>query len=120
LVVDAGGRVVPRGAEGELCIAGPNVMQGYWELPEPSAAAFLSRPDDPRRWYRTGDIVVEEQDGNLRYVGRRDRMIKRRGYRVELGEIEACLYRHQAIREVAVVGIPDDASGVRVKAHLSL
>ena len=51
------------------------------------------------RWYRTGDIVIEDADGNYLYLGRRDRMVKRRGYRVELGEIEAGLYRHPASRK---------------------
>lgn len=117
-VVDAEGRIVAAGAEGELCIAGPNVMQGYWGMPEQTAASFLV-DEDGRRWYRTGDIVVQEPDGNYRYVGRRDRMVKRRGYRVELGEIEACLYRHPEIREAAAVALTDD-SGVRIKAHLSV
>jgi amino acid adenylation domain-containing protein len=119
-VVDADFRDVEAGSEGELCIAGPNVMQGYWELPEPTANAFL--PDDGSgvRWYRTGDIVVEEPGGLYRFVGRRDRMVKKRGYRVELGEIEACLYRHDAVREAAVVAIADDARGMTVKAHLGI
>jgi acyl-CoA synthetase (AMP-forming)/AMP-acid ligase II len=117
-VVDPEGHSVSRGSEGELCIAGPNVMQGYWAMPEQSAAGFL--PDNGRlRWYRTGDIVVEENNGNYRYVGRRDRMVKKRGYRIELGEIEACLYRHASIREAAVVALQDD-TGVRVTAHLSV
>jgi len=118
-VVSAQGDVVERGAEGELCIAGSNVMQGYWDLPEQTANAFL-QSGDGTRWYKTGDIVVEEPDGNYRYMGRRDRMVKKRGYRVELGEIEACLYRHESIREAAVVALTDESAGVRVKAHLSL
>jgi amino acid adenylation domain-containing protein len=119
-VVDADGKVVARGTEGELCIAGPNVMQGYWGMPEQTAKGFLDDDGSGWRWYKTGDIVVEEADDNYRYVGRRDRMIKRRGYRVELGEIEACLYRHPEIREAAVVALVDEVAGVRVKAHLSL
>lgn len=117
--VDAEGAVVAHGAEGELCIAGPNVMQGYWAMPEQTAKGFLAT-NDGKRWYKTGDIVIEEADGVYRYVGRRDRMVKKRGYRVELGEIEACLYRHAAIREAAVVALPDESAGVKVKAHLSL
>jgi L-proline---[L-prolyl-carrier protein] ligase len=120
VVVDPGGKAVARGDEGELCIAGPNVMQGYWALSEQTAKGFLPDDGSGRRWYKTGDIVVEEKDGNFRYVGRRDRMIKRRGYRVELGEIEACLHLHGAIREAAVVALPDESAGVKVKAHLSI
>lgn len=114
---DEEGRKVKSGEKGELCIAGPAVMHGYWNLPEQSARAFWNA--DGAHWYRTGDIVVEPPDGNYIYVGRRDRMVKRRGYRVELGEIEAGLYRHSAIKEAAVVALPDPEAGVRIRAFLS-
>jgi amino acid adenylation domain-containing protein len=117
-VVDEDGADVPEGAEGELIIAGPNVMQGYWNLPDRSAIAFFV-DGAGERWYRTGDIVVKDAAGDYIFVGRRDRMVKRRGNRVELGEIEAGLYRHSAIREAAVVARPDEESGVRIKAFLS-
>jgi L-proline---[L-prolyl-carrier protein] ligase len=116
LVVDESGSEVSRGPEGELCIAGSSVLQGYWNLPENSAKAFL--PGDDKRWYRTGDIVVELPDGNYKFLGRRDRMIKKRGYRIELGEIEVALYRHPAIKEAAVLAFPD-TDGVPVKAFTS-
>ena len=67
-----------------------------------------SCPDRDIRWYRTGDIVIELPDGNYKFLGRRDRMIKKRGYRIELGEIEVALYRHPAIKEAAVLAFPDD------------
>jgi amino acid adenylation domain-containing protein len=118
LVVDEAGQEVPVGQEGELCMRGDGVMQGYWNLPERSAHAFLI-DGAGQRWYKTGDVVVEEADGNYTYVGRRDRMVKKRGYRVELGEIEAGLYRHPAVNEVAVVAFSDDENGVRIKAFLS-
>jgi amino acid adenylation domain-containing protein len=119
VVLAADGSVVAKsGEEGELCIAGRGVMQGYWSLPEQTGRAFhIDRAG--RRWYRTGDIVVEASDGNYTYLGRRDRMVKRRGYRVELGEIEAGLYRHASIREAAVIALPDEEAGVRIKAFLS-
>lgn len=116
LVVDESGNEVPAGAEGELCIAGPSVLQGYWDLPENTARAFLAGRED--RWYRTGDIVLELPDGNYKFLGRRDRMIKKRGYRIELGEIEAALYRHPAIKEAAVLAFPDD-NGVPITAFVS-
>jgi amino acid adenylation domain-containing protein len=119
-VVDSDGRDVAPGAEGELCIAGDNVMQGYWNLPELTENSFLPGSPAHRRWYRTGDIVVEEGDGIHRYVGRRDRMVKKRGHRVELGEIETCLYRHTSIREAAVVALNDPDAGLKIKAHLSV
>lgn len=118
-VVDDRGHDVPVGEEGELCIAGRGVMQGYWALPEQSARAFLSVDGDGERWYRTGDVVVESPDEGYIYRGRRDRMVKRRGYRVELGEIEAGLYQHAQIREAAVVAVADAEAGVRITAFLS-
>ncbi|MBI5584190.1 MAG: amino acid adenylation domain-containing protein [Deltaproteobacteria bacterium] len=118
-VVDLLGRDLPPGAEGELCIAGPHVMAGYWNLPERTARCFLADDGAGRRWYKTGDLVVEEPDGNFRYVGRKDRMIKKRGYRIELGEIEACLYRHPGVREAAVVALTGGDGELKVKAHLS-
>ncbi|MBL8471612.1 MAG: amino acid adenylation domain-containing protein [Rhodocyclaceae bacterium] len=117
-VVDEYGAEVARGAEGELCISGRGVMQGYWALPEQSARGFFASADG-RRWYRTGDIVVEAEDGNFTYRGRRDRMVKRRGYRVELGEIEAGLYRHPQVEEAAVVAVSDEEAGVKITAFLS-
>jgi acyl-coenzyme A synthetase/AMP-(fatty) acid ligase len=93
-------------------------MQGYWSLPEQTSRAF-HQDDSGRRWYKTGDIVVEASDGDYTYLGRRDRMIKRRGYRVELGEIEAGLYRHPSVKEAAVVAVADEEAGHRVKAFLS-
>jgi acyl-coenzyme A synthetase/AMP-(fatty) acid ligase len=117
-VVDERGCEVVAGEEGELCVSGRGVMQGYWALPERTAEGFLV-DDQGVRWYRTGDIVIQAADGNYTYRGRRDRMVKRRGYRVELGEIEAGLYRHPAIKEAAVIAIPDEEAGVKVTAHLS-
>jgi amino acid adenylation domain-containing protein len=117
-VVDENGQDIGHGAEGELCITGPGVMQGYWNLPEQSSRAFLSDQSDGR-WYKTGDLVVEDAQGDYIYRGRRDRMVKKRGYRVELGEIEACLYRHPSVKEAATIAVTDEENGVRVKAFLS-
>jgi acyl-coenzyme A synthetase/AMP-(fatty) acid ligase len=118
IVVNEQGQAVSAGQEGELCIGGPGVMQGYWNLPDRTAKAFLIDPSG-QRWYKTGDIVVQDGNADYLYVGRRDRMIKKRGYRVELGEIEAGLYRHPAVKEAAVIALPDDENGVRVKAYIS-
>jgi amino acid adenylation domain-containing protein len=117
-IVDPQGTEVTAGAEGELCINGPGVMRGYWNLPEQSQRAFFTdAAGEP--WYRTGDIVIEDPDGVMRFLGRRDRMVKKRGYRVELGEIEAALYRHPAVKEAAVIATPDEELGVKVKAFLT-
>ena len=117
-VVDESGRDVQRGTEGELVVAGPNVMQGYWNLSELNSAVFLAGSDGTR-WYRTGDIVTEGPGGLYTYRGRRDRMVKRRGYRVELGEIEAALMRHPDVREAAAVAVADAEAAVRVAAFVS-
>ena len=117
IVVDESGRKTDGCGEGELCISGGNVMKGYWGLEEQTNRSFVEA--DGQRWYRTGDIVETDEEGNYLYRGRRDRMVKRRGYRVELGEIEASLYRHAAIREAAVVALPDADAGVRIRAFLS-
>jgi len=119
-VVDDDGREVARGEEGELCIRGASVTPGYWHLPEQTAAAYLEGADTAvgERWYKTGDLVVERDGGNFEYMGRKDRMVKKRGYRVELGEIESCLYRHPEVREAAVVALPHEELGLKVRAHL--
>jgi amino acid adenylation domain-containing protein len=90
--------VTPRGAEvqvgerGELVVEGPTVMLGYW-----------GRPPQARRPYRTGDIVTRISPDEYQYVGRRDGMVKVRGHRIELGEVEASLMTHADVREAAVV-----------------
>jgi amino acid adenylation domain-containing protein len=101
LVVTAEGAIAGPAEEGELVIAGGSVMLGYWNLPERNAEAFL--PIGGERYYRTGDVVRLDEAGAYVYLGRRDRMVKRRGYRVELGEIEAALQRHPAVSEAAVL-----------------
>jgi acyl-coenzyme A synthetase/AMP-(fatty) acid ligase len=99
-------------------VAGAGVMDGYWNLAEQTSRAFLPGGAG-RGWYKTGDVVIEGGDGNYACVGRRDRMVKKRGYRVELGEIEAGLYRHPAIKEAAVVSLPDPESGVKITAFVA-
>ena len=66
--------------------------------------------------YRTGDLVTLADDGNYYFHGRRDSMIKSRGYRIELGEIESALLSHPGVKEAAVLAIPDDVVGNRIKA----
>jgi amino acid adenylation domain-containing protein len=117
-VFDEGTTGTAPGEEGELCVSGAGVMQGYWNLPEQTQRVFVTGAEGTR-WYRTGDVVVEGADGDYVFRGRRDRMVKRRGYRVELGEIESALYRHPQVLEAAVVALPDEESGVRIKAFLT-
>lgn len=117
-VVDMDGREAPIGEEGELCVSGPGVTQGYWSLPEQTTTAFLE-DGFGQRWYKTGDVVVEGDDGDYVFIGRRDRMVKKRGYRIELGEIEACLYGHPKVEEAAVIALPGEETGTLIKTFLS-
>jgi len=105
-VLDANGQLVPIGIPGELHLGGMGVAQGYWQRPELTAQRFIkdrfvSRPG--ARLYRTGDIVERREDGNLLFIGRRDRQVKLNGYRIELAEVEAALERHPAVSCAAVV-----------------
>jgi amino acid adenylation domain-containing protein len=118
IAVSDDGAVVAAGDAGELLVAGPTVMRGYWGDEERTAERLISRTDGgaARQWYRTGDIVVEEPDGNLRFVGRRDNQIKSRGYRIELGDIESALHTHPAVVECAAVAVPDSMVTNRIHA----
>lgn len=117
-VVDEQGRDVPPGAVGELVIAGPGVMRGYFGQPELTRQAFL-RDDRGTPWYRTGDLVVDDGAGCFAFHGRRDRMVKKRGYRIELGEIESVLYRHDGVDRAAVIARSDD-TGVSIAAFVAM
>ena len=94
-------------------------MAGYWNLQDRTGTAFFEDADG-EKWYRTGDVVRELDDdpGSFVYMGRRDRMVKRRGYRVELGEIEAAFHRHPGMRQAAAVAIEDEEAGMMVKVYL--
>ena len=98
-------------------------MQGYLGQVEKTAKVLISNPFNSafnELVYRTGDIVTLDSDGNYVYLGREDGMIKTRGYRVELGEIESVLYGHPAVREVAAVAVPDEILGNRLCAVISV
>jgi amino acid adenylation domain-containing protein len=120
--VDAEGkRIETPGKEGELWVRGSGLASGYWGDEDKTRTSFVRNPHAgvDEQAYRTGDIVVLDEDGrNWRYVGRRDHMVKSRGYRIELGEIESVLYTHPDIKEAAVVAIPDEVIGNRLKAFV--
>jgi amino acid adenylation domain-containing protein len=116
LVLDVpAGVEVPKGEEGLLHIAGASLFQGYWN--RQTADLFFER--DGRRYYNTGDVVREIDNEGYIYVGRRDRMVKRRGYRIELAEIERGLYQNEKIREAAVIALADASAGVRIVAYVA-
>jgi len=122
--IDSDGRMIEKpGEKGELYVRGPAIMQGYWDDPEHTARSLVRnplRPDLEERVLKTGDMVILDNEGNYVLLGREDQMVKSRGNRVELGEVEATMYAHPAVKEVAVVPIPDDAIGNRIVAFVSL
>ncbi|HUN36652.1 MAG TPA: amino acid adenylation domain-containing protein [Trebonia sp.] len=121
-VTAEGRRLSKPGEEGELYVRGPGLMRGYWGQPGKTREVLVSNPfqqayTEPA--YRTGDLVTVDADGNYLFLGRRDGMVKTRGYRVELGEVEAALYAHSAIREAAVLPVPDELLGSRLRAVIA-
>jgi len=116
-VIDEEGHEAGVGMEGTLWVRGANLMQGYWNDPVRTAATL--RPD-PRRHegiaYCTGDRVRLQPDGDYEFLGRSDEMVKVRGYRVELGEIESVLTAHPEVLEAVAVAFPDPAAGNRIVA----
>ncbi|MFG3362577.1 non-ribosomal peptide synthetase [Streptomyces griseofuscus] len=103
-VLDADRRPVPDGAPGELYLGGPGVAHGYLNRPETTAERFVSDPFlDGGRLYRTGDVVVRTDSGELEFVGRTDNQVKVRGHRIELEEVESRLTGCPEVREAAAV-----------------
>ncbi|RDE06583.1 AMP-binding protein [Sphingomonas aracearum] len=114
MVVDAEGRRCAAGQEGELVHAGPLVSGGYWRDPGRTAERFRPAP----AWSASGgmsvwsgDRVIADEDGLLRFVGRGDEMLKVSGYRVSPGEVEEAVLAGGEVREAVAVGVPDEATG---------
>jgi long-chain acyl-CoA synthetase len=117
--VETGTREVPVGDTGELCIAGPQVMKGYWNKPEESALVLRTHADG-RIWFHTGDIARMDADGYTSIVQRKKDMIIVDGYNVYPSDVESVLYAHPAVRLAAVIGVPDKYHGEVVKACIAL
>ncbi|MCE8032405.1 MAG: AMP-binding protein [Halomonas sp.] len=109
-VVDADDNTLPLGEPGELCVKGPQVMKGYWNLDEETAKVLT---DDG--WFHTGDIAVLQEDGYIRIVDRKKDMILVSGFNVYPNEIEDVVAAHPGVVESAAVGVPDESSGEAVK-----
>ncbi|MBL8499078.1 MAG: amino acid adenylation domain-containing protein [Nitrosomonas sp.] len=120
-VLDAELNLAPSGAIGELYIGGAGLARGYLDRPGLTAERFVADPFDPQggRLYRTGDLVRWRGDGQLEYWGRADQQIKLRGFRVELGEIEAQLLALDHVREAAVIA-QNGPHGLRLIAYVGM
>ena len=120
LIVDRYGQLLPQGFAGELALAGPQIAEGYWRLPEKTASVFVEAPwgDSKRttaRMYRTGDLARYNDEGTLDYMGRLDFQVKLRGFRIEIGEIE-----HRASTFEGVKGVAAEVRDVAGAKHLVL
>lgn len=110
------------GEIGELYINSSTVALGYWRDENKTSESFVF---DPRsklsmgKVYKTGDLVRVESNGDYVFVGRKDRQIKSRGYRIQLDEIESILKNHPSVKETAVIAIPDELVGCRLSAYVS-
>ena len=109
-VVDADNQPLGFDEPGELCIRGPQVMQGYWQRPEATAEAI-----DTEGWFFTGDVAVIQPDGNLRIVDRKKDMIVVSGFNVYPNELEDVVSKHPGVLECAAVGVADAKSGEVIK-----
>jgi long-chain acyl-CoA synthetase len=106
------GEEVPPGEVGELCIRGPQVMKGYWNKEEETHACMQDG------WFFTGDMCSMDEDGYFYVVDRKKDMIIAGGFNIYPREIEEVLYEHPAIKEAAIIGVPDEYRGETVKAYI--
>jgi long-chain acyl-CoA synthetase len=113
-ILDEAGKEVPVGQIGEIATSGPQVVPGYWNKPEATAESL------PGGELRTGDVGFMDADGWFYLVDRKKDMINAAGYKVWPREVEDVLYGHPAVREAAVIGVPDQYRGETVKAFVSL
>jgi long-chain acyl-CoA synthetase len=117
--VETGARELAVGDIGELCVAGPQVMKGYWNKPDESA--YVLRQDASGRiWFHTGDIARMDEDGYTSIVQRKKDLIIVDGFNVYPSDVESVLYAHPAVRLAAVIGIPDAYHGEIVMACIAL
>ena len=110
---DAAGAELPLGEPGELCVKGPQVMRGYWNMEQETARVL-----DPDGWLHTGDICAMDARGMIRFVDRKKDMIVVSAFKVWPTEVEDVIMLHPGVGEVCAVGVPDEKSGEAVKVYL--
>lgn len=113
-ILDENDQEVKPGEVGEICLAGPQIVPGYWEKPEETEHAFRDG------WFHTGDVGIMDAQGWFYVVDRKKDLINAAGFKVWPREVEDVLYTHPAVREAAVVGAPDEYRGETVMAFVSL
>jgi long-chain acyl-CoA synthetase len=111
-------RPAPDGQPGEILVRGPQIMKGYWNRPDADAEVFV--PDTGGAWLRTGDVGTIDADGFIHVVDRLKDMIAVSGFKVFPSQIEAALYRHPAVKEALVIGVPDTYRGEQPRAYVTL
>ncbi len=107
------GEPVPMGERGELCVKGPQVMAGYWQRPDETAKVMTADG-----YFRTGDIAVQQADGQIKIVDRLKDMVLVSGFNVYPNEVEEILVKHPGVLEAAVIGLPDQGTGEVVAAYV--
>jgi amino acid adenylation domain-containing protein len=123
LVVDANDQPLAEGELGELLVRTATMMRGYWGRPDLNQQAFYRQavyPDFEAVYYRTGDLVQLQPDGNFKFLGRKDRQVKIRGHRVELDEVEAALLSNNKVEECAAFSVPDADGSQKIEAAVIL
>ncbi len=109
----------PQGEPGEIVLAGPQIMKGYWQRPDADEEVFVTDAAGTR-WLRTGDVGAIDDDGFIRIVDRLKDMISVGGFKVFPSQIEAILYHHPAVKEAMVIGLPDLYRGEKPRAYVTL
>lgn len=117
--VETGTKVMPVGEAGEICVKGPQVMKGYWNMPTESANV-LRADEHGDVWLHTGDIGFMDEKGYFKIVDRKKDMIIAGGFNIYPNEVEEVLYQHPTVMEAAVIGMPDERRGEVVKAFIVL
>jgi len=118
---DTGKKVMDVDEVGELCVRGPQVMRGYWNMPDETANSLRQGPEGGAPWLHTGDMAVMDEDGYFKIVDRKkDMILGAGGFNVYPREIEDVLYEYPKVMEVAAAGIPVPDKGERVKVYIVL